>query len=63
MQNNFQRKYGFNVYNKKPEELFLYASSTGLHHIEINLSHEEFSIETYDSDRIMKLRELSKEHQ
>ena len=62
MQNNFQQKYGFNVYNKKPEELFQYASSTGLHHIEINLSHEKFSIETYDSDRIMKLRELSKVH-
>ena len=63
MQNNFRRKYGFNVFNKRPEEVFNYASSTGLHHIEINLSHDDSSIKTYDNDRIKKLRKLSEQHE
>jgi sugar phosphate isomerase/epimerase len=62
MLSNCPRKYGLNVYNQQPEELFEYASSMGLHHIEINLSHENLSIETFTTDRIKKLRDLSKLH-
>jgi len=60
MNNNFKRKYGFNIFDQQIEDQFEYASKHGLQHIEINLSHEKLSIETYDADRISKLRELSK---
>ncbi len=62
MKENFQRKYGFNVFNRQPEDLFEYASLHGLNHIEINLSHEKLSIETFNIDRINKLGDLSKSH-
>lgn len=62
MNNNLSRKYGFNVYDKQPEDQFEYASSHGLHHIEINLSKKFLSIETFNSDRIHKLRALSELH-
>ncbi len=60
MSNRLKRKYGFNVYNKQPEDQLKYAASQGLHHIEINLSKEQLSIETFDANRIRKLRDLSK---
>lgn len=59
---NFKRKYGFNVYNQQPEDLFEYAVLFGLHHIEINLSQENLSIETFTVERISKLQNLSKSH-
>lgn len=60
MKHKFNRKYGLNVYNQQPEELFEYASSNGIHFMEINLSQEQFSIKTYDASRIKKLLDLSK---
>ena len=62
MKYKFKRKYGLNVNDQQPEEKFEYASSSGLHHIEINLSQEQLSIETYDADRISNLHDLSKAH-
>lgn len=62
MKYNFKRKYGFNVYDRQPEDLFEYAFSYGLHHIEINLSQEKLSVETFTADRINKLRDLAKSH-
>lgn len=62
MNNNFKRKYGFNIFDQQVEDQFEYASTNDLQHIEINLSQEKLSIETYDADRISKLRELSKEY-
>ena len=43
MKYNFKRKYGFNVYDRQPEDLFEYAFSYGLNHIEINLSQDKLS--------------------
>ena len=60
MDNNFKRKYGFNIFDQQVEDQFEYASTNDLQHIEINLSQEKLSIETYDADRISKLQELSK---
>jgi sugar phosphate isomerase/epimerase len=60
MKYNFKRKYGFNVYNLQPEDLFEYAASNGLRHIEISLSEKKLSLETFDSARINKLSNLSK---
>ncbi|MEN8193855.1 MAG: sugar phosphate isomerase/epimerase family protein [Bacteroidota bacterium] len=62
MNYKFKRKYGFNVNNQHPEDHFEYASSHGLHHIEINLSQEQSSLKTFPTDRISKLRELSHSH-
>lgn len=62
MKYKFKRKYGFNVYNQHLEDQFEYASSSGLHHIEINLSQKKLSIETFNANRISKLKELSKSH-
>lgn len=62
MNNNLKRKYGLNIFNQQIEDHFEYASANGLQHIEINLSQEKLSIETYGADRIIKLRELSKAH-
>lgn len=62
MNNKFVRKYGFNVYDQQPEEQFEYASSHGLKHIEINLSKEYISIETFNTNRISKLKTLSELH-
>lgn len=62
MKYKFKRIYGFNVSNQQPEDQFECASSNGLHHIEINLSNEQLTIKTFNSDRINKLRDLSKSH-
>ena len=62
MEYKFNRKYGFNVYNLQPEDLFEYASSHGLSHIEINFSQEHLAVETFASNRIDKLRSLSETH-
>ncbi len=62
MEYSFERKYGFNVFNRQPEGLFEYASANGLHHIEINLSKEFLSIKAFNEDRIKKLRNLSELH-
>jgi len=62
MNSKFKRKYGFNIFDQQIEDQFKYATTHDLQHIEINLSQEKLSIETYDSERISKLRELSKEH-
>ncbi|KAA3610291.1 MAG: sugar phosphate isomerase/epimerase [Calditrichaeota bacterium] len=58
----FQRKYGLNVNNHNPENLFEYAASSGLKHIEINLSSEKFGLKTFTKDKISKLKNLSDEH-
>lgn len=60
MVNKFKRKYGFNVFSQKLEYQFEYASSIGIHHIEINLSSKEFAIENFNDDEISKLCNLSK---
>jgi len=62
LRSNFQRKYGFNVFNQQPEDLFEYASSHGLHHIEINLSQEILALKTFNTDRINKLHNLAQDH-
>jgi len=62
MPSNCQRKYGLNVYNLNPEDLFEYAASSGLQHMEINLSHEKLTLETFTKDRIKRLYNLSKTH-
>lgn len=59
MINKHARKYGFNIYDRQPEDQFEYASSHGLHHIEINLSKKFIPIKTFNADRIDKLRTLS----
>ena len=58
----FNRKYGLNVNNKQPEDKFKYASSTGLHHLEINLSQRHLSLEMVNENRISKLQTLAKSH-
>ncbi len=63
MKNNFKQKYGFNVFDQHPEEQFEYAASHDLQHIEINLSQNNLSIETFDKHRIKLLRDLSESHQ
>ncbi|MBI9073724.1 MAG: sugar phosphate isomerase/epimerase [Melioribacteraceae bacterium] len=62
MINHFKHKYGFNVFNLQPEDLFEYASSKGLKHIEINLSKEHLSLETFTQARIEELKSLSRIH-
>lgn len=62
MNNKFKIKYGFNVNNQKPEDQFEYASSNGLHHIEINLSREKLSDKIFNSEEINKLKDLSRTH-
>ncbi|MCP5062530.1 MAG: sugar phosphate isomerase/epimerase [Ignavibacteriae bacterium] len=62
MNNKFKIKYGFNVNNQKPEDQFEYASSNGLHHIEINLSRNKLSDKIFNSEEINKLKDLSKAH-
>ena len=62
MNNKFKREYGFNIFHQQIEDQFEYASTHGLQHIEINLSHEKLSVEKYDANRISKIGELSKAH-
>ncbi len=62
MTNKFKRKYGFNVYNIHLENQFEYVAQQGLQHIEINLSDNKLSIDTFNKDRVTKLNTLSKEY-
>ena len=62
MKYNFKQKYGLNVCDRQPEDLFEYALSYGLDHIEINLFQEKLSIETFTADRINKLRDFTNSH-
>ncbi len=55
-------QYGFNVFHQQPEERIEYAATHNLHHIEINLSRDELSIDTFDSNRIDKLHALCESH-
>ena len=62
MHSDFQYNFGFNVYNKPPEDFFTYASENGLKHIEINLTKDHSCLESFDNNRISKLTALAKEH-
>lgn len=55
----FNRKYGFNVFNKPPEEFIEYASEHNLKHIEINLTKDLSAFTLFDTKRIRKLKKLS----
>ncbi len=61
--NNFQKKFGFNISNRQPEDTIEYASAHGLEHIEINLSRDYLSIDKFDCNRIENLFRLSQMHQ
>lgn len=62
MINKFKQTYGFNIFNQIPEKQFEYAALHGLQHIEINLSQNNLSIETFDKQRIKLLRDLSESY-
>ena len=51
--------FGFDVVRKPVEECFGYAVEYGLTHLEIDLIRERSFIETFDTERINKLRKLS----
>lgn len=55
--NNY--KFGFNVFNQPPEDFFEYAHDNNLKHIEINLTQNHSSLESFNSKRIRKLNRLS----
>ena len=57
-----KQKYGFNVHDQKPEDLFEYALLNSFQHIEINLSRDDLSINTFTKDRISKLRAQSEKY-
>jgi sugar phosphate isomerase/epimerase len=60
---NSKYKFGFNVFNKPPEDFFYYASETGLKHIEINLTKEHSCLISFNPERIENLHKIAKEHQ
>jgi sugar phosphate isomerase/epimerase len=62
MINKFKQTYGFNIFNQIPEKQFEYAAAHGLQHIEINLSQDNLSIDTFDEQRIKLLRDLAESH-
>lgn len=57
-----KRKYGFNVFNQPPENFYEYAEQNDLRHIEINLSQNHSSLESFDSARIKNLRSNAEKH-
>lgn len=59
---SFSQKYGFNVFNLQPEDLFSFASENGLTHIEINLSKDHLTLETFNNERINRINTLSEKH-
>jgi len=62
MRNSFNQKYGFNVLDKQPEDLFEYAASHGLKHLEIHLTKDHLTIDTFTGSRINSLKALSQSH-
>ncbi len=62
MKSYSNRIYGFNVFNHPPEDFFDYASQNNLNHIEINLTQNHSSLESFNSQRIEILKLLSEEH-
>jgi sugar phosphate isomerase/epimerase len=62
MASDSKYKFGFNVFNKPPEDFFEYAVETGLKHIEINLTKEHSCLTSFDSERINRLYEKAKEN-
>ncbi|MQY61871.1 TIM barrel protein [archaeon] len=53
--------FGFDVVRKSVEECFGYAAEYGLAHLEIDLIRGHSFIETFDAERINKLRGLSEQ--
>ena len=53
--------FGFDVVRKPIEECFGYSAEYGLSHLEIDLIRESSFIETFDSERISNVRNLSEE--
>jgi len=53
--------FGFDVVRRPVEDCFGYAVEYGLSHLEIDLIRESSFIETFDAERIRKLRDLSEE--
>lgn len=53
--------FGFDVVRKPVEDCFDYATAYGLTHLEIDLIRENSFIETFDAQRIKKIRGLSEE--
>ncbi|GJQ64770.1 MAG: xylose isomerase [Melioribacteraceae bacterium] len=49
-------KFGFNVFNFTPEELFEYTCLNNLNHIEINLTLKKSSLDSFTPERISALR-------
>lgn len=58
--NNY--KFGFNVFNQPPEYFFEYAHYNSLKHIEINLTQDHSSLESFTSKRIRKLNRLAERY-
>ena len=58
----FTHRFGFNVFNQPPEKLFAYASENNLKHIEINLTQEHSSLESFDSQRIATIVKQAEAH-
>ncbi|MBN2416258.1 sugar phosphate isomerase/epimerase [bacterium] len=54
--------FGFNVYDRRPEEFLDYAAEHGLTHIEMNLSKDHSSITRFDTKRIDGLNSFCREH-
>lgn len=62
MSSSFPRKYGLNVYKDNPESVLNYAVSKGLNHIEINLSDEKLTLNTFTNERIKTLKTLAEKN-
>lgn len=54
--------FGFNVFNKPPEEFFDYALRYNLKHIEINLTQDHSSLKSFTNERINNLTEWAESH-
>lgn len=61
MKTRYNENFGFNVFDKSPEDCIEYAFENKLKHIEINLTQDHSAIESFDKKRIRKLlRSFSK---
>lgn len=55
-------KFGFNVFNFTPEELFDYTRLNNLNHIEINLTLKKSSLDSFTPERIAALKSRCNDH-
>ena len=56
------RRFGFNIFSAPVEDVLYYTVSSGLGHIEINMTSTHSGLESFNLQRVRRIREFTQKH-